>query len=418
MKILMMVNAFPPAPCGGAEKQCRAQALALAARGHEVTVATEWLNRRHARKESGDGIRIARFGFLLPLCSAALRLGRPRVPDRDRAGGNREADCRLGGPDCERPVPRRVTWIHWWREWSFIVEVAWAVWTRRLQADVVHVHESGWIAGFAHWVAEKLRVPVVCKEACGQVLRWPERKDVPWLSRWEKRRSQCAFIAITGHVRRELEMAGIPARRIFDVPNGVALPETLARPEESGDAVYAGNFSQGADFKGFDVLLQAWGLVHREIPEMRLRLYGGGDARPWRQLAEAEGTGDSVAFPGAVADLVPAFAQAGFLVLPSRVEGLSNVLLEAQSVGLPAVVSDIPGNRSVVTDGVNGLVVPVGDVPALAEAMLKLRRAPELRARLGQAARETIARRFDIAGVAARLEEIYRALRRAGNSPP
>ena len=417
MKILMMVNAFPPAPCGGAEKQCLAQSLALAKRGHEVTVATEWLNRRHLRQEMQAGVRILRFGFLLPLCSAVLKVSQKRTPGRDRAV-EEAGDRGQGRPACEQPVSRWVRWIHWWREWSFIVEVAWAVWTQRLQADVVHVHESGWIAGFAHWVAEKLHVPVVCKEACGVVLRWPERNDVPWLSRWKKRRSQCAFIAITGHVRQELEQAGIPSRRIFDVPNGVALPQTLARPEERGDAVYAGNFSQGAGFKGFDVLLKAWGRVHREVPEMRLHLYGGGEARVWQQLAAAEGAGDSVAFPGAVADLVPVFAQAGFLVLPSRVEGLSNVLLEAQSVGLPAVVSDIPGNRSVVTDGVNGLVVPVGDMFALAEAMVKLGRAPALRARMGQAARETIARRFEIAGVAERLEEVYRALRLAGNSPP
>jgi glycosyltransferase involved in cell wall biosynthesis len=286
--------------------------------------------------------------------------------------------------------------------------------TRRLQADVVHVHESGWIAGFAHWVAEKLRVPVVCKEACGVVLRWPERKDIPWLSRWEKRRSQCAFIAITPHIRDELERAGIPSHRIFDVPNGVELPEVVACPGASHLAVYGGNFSQGADFKGFDVLLKAWAVAQRAAPEMRLQLFGAGDSAVWRRMAAEEGVGESVEFAGSVPNLTPIFAQAGFLVLPSRVEGLSNVLLEAQAVGLPAVVSDIPGNRSVVTDDENGLVVPVGDIAALAKAMLRMHRSRDLRAKLGRAARETIARRFSIAGVAEQLELVYRKLQTAG----
>ena len=409
MKVLMMAGAFPPAPCGGAEKQCLAQSLALAARGHEVTVVTEWLNRRHLREEMQGGVRILRFGFLLPLFSAALKFDQILERRRGRIPG-KKPESSPWRPSCEQPVPRWIRWVQWWQEWGFIAEVAWAVRTRRLQADVVHVNSSEWIAGFAHWVAEKLHAPAVCKEACGEVLRWPDRKDVPWLSRWEKRRIQCAYIAITPHIRHELEKAGIPGHRIFDVPNGVALPEAVARPAENALAVYGGNFHQGAGFKGFDVLLKAWGLAHREEPAMKLQLYGEGDSRVWQAMAKEEGAAESVAFPGSVPDLIPVFAAAGFLVLPSRVEGLSNVLLEAQSAGLPAIVSDIPGNRSVVADGVNGLVVPVGDAPALAEAMVRLHRSPELRARMGKAARETIAARFSISAVAEQLEAAYRRL--------
>ena len=145
---------------------------------------------------------------------------------------------------------------------------------------------------------------------------------------------------------------------------------------------------------------------------MRLQLDGGGDAGGWKKLAQEVGLGAEIEFRGVAPDLIPIFAGAGFLVLPSRVEGLSNVLLEAQSVGLPAIVSDIPGNRSVVTHGVNGWVVPVGDAQALAEAMVKLHRSPDLRAEMGRRARETIARDFAMPVVAARLEEAYRKLLR------
>ena len=143
---------------------------------------------------------------------------------------------------------------------------------------------------------------------------------------------------------------------------------------------------------------------------MKLRLYGDGNSHHWQQMASEEGVGGSMEFPGPVPNLIPVFAEAGYLVLPSRVEGLSNVLLEAQSIGLPAIVSDIPGNCAVVTHGLNGLVVPAGDVQALAEAMLLLHRSPEMRARLGRGAREIIESRFTISRVAEQLEAVYQQL--------
>ena len=408
MKILMMTSAFPPAPSGGAEKQCLAQSLALAARGHEVTVVTEWLNRRHPRDETIGGVRVLRLGFLLPLLSLALKLqqwmdgfGKPK----GSAGGSD-----AWRPSCERAVPGWIRCAQWGKEWSFIAEVAVKVWMRQIEADVVHVHSSEWIAGFAHWVAEKLRVPVVCKEACGEVLRWPERRDIPWLKRWKRRRMECAFIAITPHIRGELMKAGIAGAKIYDVPNGVVWPEEGACPGERALAIYGGNFSQGAGFKGFDVLIRAWGVARKREPTIVLRLYGAGDVESWKAMAREEGVGDSLQFAGEIADLGPVLAAAGFLVLPSRVEGLSNVLLEAQAAGLPAIVSDIPGNRSVVEDGVNGLVVPAGDVAALADAIVRMHRSPEMRARMGQLARDIIRQRFEISLVAEKLEGVYSGL--------
>jgi glycosyltransferase involved in cell wall biosynthesis len=276
-----------------------------------------------------------------------------------------------------------------------------------LQADVVHVHESHWLAGFGQWVGEQLHVPAFCKEACGDVLLWQGGGDVPGRKAWRRRREKCRFIAITPHIRTKLEEAGIPADRIWDVPNGVELPAVAARPEAYDLVVYAGNFSQGSVYKAFDVLLQAWGNARREEPGMQLRLFGGGGTGRWKLVAEQEGCGASVEFAGTTDDLPGKFQEAGFLVLPSRVEGLSNVLLEAQAAGLPAVVSDIGGNVAVVNDGENGLVVPVGDAEALAAAMVKLYRSPALRVRMGAAARARVAAVFAIDQVARQLEKAY-----------
>lgn len=418
MKILMMIQHFPPAYRGGAELQCWKQACALAARGHEVTIWTEWLWGRSARREVRDGVTIRRLGLFMPATTAVQRLHRWL---RGKLSGPAEegpdpfsAD---GGLSAAPQGPRRIRLLgiaEWLGHLSFLAEAALAAKAGRGKADVVHVHESHWLAGFGQWVAEQWGVPVFCKEACGAVLPWQGGGAVPGWPAWKRRRMRCTFIAMTPHIRRELEKAGIPAGRIREVPNGVELPEAEARPEEHAGAIYAGNFYQGAVFKAFDVLLAAWGQVHREEPELRLRLFGSGDPGRWKQVAEKAGGGDSVEFAGKTEELQGEFRKSGFLVLPSRVEGMSNVLLEAQAAGLPAVVSDIGGNVAVVADGENGLVVPTGDAAALAQAILRLGRSPELRARMGQAARKRMREDFSLEAVAARLEAVYRAEREAG----
>ncbi|MGD9781254.1 MAG: glycosyltransferase family 4 protein [Kiritimatiellia bacterium] len=412
MKILMMVLHFPPAHRGGAELQCWKQAKALAARGHDVTVLTEWLWGSSPRREIRDGVIVRRMGAFLPVTAAVRRVHRwlrlkLAAPSADRPDPF-SADQPLSVPERERTRFRWMSAVEWLGQLSFILEAGWAVKRGSLTADVVHVHESHWLAGFGHWVGEQLHAPVLCKEACGDVLLWQGGGDIPWRTRWKRRRTLCRFIAVTPQVRRELEKAGISSSRIADVPNGVEIPPTPTRPEEHTLAVYAGNFSQGAVYKAFDVLFRAWGRVHREEPSLRLRLFGAGGMERWRQVAEMEGCGESVEFAGPSANLQAEFCQAGFLVLPSRVEGLSNVLLEAQAAGLPAVVSDIGGNVAVVRDGENGCVVSVGDDETLAAAIVEMARNPARRAEMGRAARARIAAAFALDHIAIRLEDVYR----------
>ena len=411
MKILMMVLQFPPASRGGAEGQCWKQARALAARGHEVTILTEWLWWSSARLEILDGVTIRRLGFFLPAATQIRQLHRwlrlrKTLPTDDQPDPFSADASQAPGPK----EPKRFRWmapVEWMGHGSFILETALFCVLGKWRADVVHVHESHWLAGFAHWLAERLSSPVFCKEALGNVLPWPGSRDVPGLSRWKRRRDQCLFIAITPHIARELERAGISSHRIVNIPNGVDIPEQTAKPETNALAIYAGNFSQGAVYKAFDVLLKAWGKAIRTAPEMRLRLFGAGGIERWKRVAEQEGCGKSVEFAGRSDHLQQEFQAAGFLVFPSRSEGLSNVLLEAMACGLPSIVSDIPGNTEAVRDGVEGRVVSVGDADALADALIHTFRSPELRVKWGAAARKRANDFFAIEKVAERLEEAY-----------
>lgn len=404
MKILMVVSHFFPAGVGGAERQCFCQAQALFRRGHEVMIVTKWLVPGSARTESMDGVRIWRRGCFFSV-RKALRWRMTGGQPQNGLNEHRSQDHVTNAsslPSRRQRLSERV------RNLIFMAEVVWGIKTGRLQADVLHVHESNWLAGFGHWLAERMSVPVFCKEATQPVLRNAGMENVPWSKQWRSRRLKCRFIAITDGIAKDLAAAGVPPPRIVNIPNGVEIPDAAADPGGHTDALYVGNFTQGGETKGFDVLLQAWGKAVGSEPGMRLQLYGRGDTSQWENYAAEHGCGSSVVFAGETDDVRAAHRRSGFLVIPSRREGLSNALLEAMASGLPSVVSDIPGNVAAVRDGVEGIVVPVGDAEALASAMVSLYRSPSRRAQMGRAARERVQDTFTIQTVVEQVEHAYR----------
>jgi glycosyltransferase involved in cell wall biosynthesis len=107
------------------------------------------------------------------------------------------------------------------------------------------------------------------------------------------------------------------------------------------------------------------------------------------------------------------------LVLPSLFEGVPRAVMEASAMGIPAVVTNVRGNREAVEPGRNGLLVPHGDVPALAEAIVELLADHERACRLGQQGRRMALERFDERLVFDRVKKEYaRLLRAKGLMPP
>jgi glycosyltransferase involved in cell wall biosynthesis len=93
-------------------------------------------------------------------------------------------------------------------------------------------------------------------------------------------------------------------------------------------------------------------------------------------------------------------------VLPSEREGMPLVLLEALAMGLPIVATDVPGNRDLVSDGQNGLLVPLGDAAALRQALLSVTTDPERYRRMSETSRR-LAERYSWQAVSAEFEQIY-----------
>ena len=149
--------------------------------------------------------------------------------------------------------------------------------------------------------------------------------------------------------------------------------------------------------KDFATLIAAFAKVAERRPA-RLLMLGEGPLRPaLAEQAKAMGLGERVRLAGAVGDPAPYFARAVAVVSSSRYEGFGNVLVEALACGAPVVSTDCPGGpRAILENGRYGALVPVGDAPALAAAMLAALDAKPDPARLrAGAARYTVERAGD-----------------------
>jgi glycosyltransferase involved in cell wall biosynthesis len=113
-------------------------------------------------------------------------------------------------------------------------------------------------------------------------------------------------------------------------------------------------------------------------------------------------------------DMPDVLAQAHIVCLPSYREGVPKVLIEAASCGRPIVTTDAPGCREVVRHGENGLLVPVRDAKALADAIQTLLDDPDLRSRMGQAGRELVRKEFTIDAVVKSTLGVYETLLQGG----
>lgn len=129
------------------------------------------------------------------------------------------------------------------------------------------------------------------------------------------------------------------------------------------------------DNKNHAMLIHAFAKIACEYPGVKLVIYGEGELRDTLTtlVAEKELT-DRVLMPGNVSDVADRICKAKAFVLTSNTEGMPNSLMEAMALGIPVVSTDCPcgGPATLIEDGVNGLLVPVGDAYALSDALRKI----------------------------------------------
>lgn len=232
--------------------------------------------------------------------------------------------------------------------------------------------------------ARPLGLPVVVSERNDPAI---EELPAPWQHLREQTYRWATLVTANSHGALDTMQAFVPASRLAYVPNPIVTRGTVADRSRSDRSILG--VGRLVPQKGFDLLLRAFAEGARELAGWRVEILGDGPLRQeLARLAETLGVADRVVLHGHVDDPFPHYARAAMLVLPSRFEGMPNALLEAMASGLPAIVSDAsPGPLEVVIDGENGLVVPAGDVTALARAMTRLAGDADVRRSMGETGR-------------------------------
>jgi UDP-glucose:(heptosyl)LPS alpha-1,3-glucosyltransferase len=161
--------------------------------------------------------------------------------------------------------------------------------------------------------------------------------------------------------------------------------------------------------KGLAAVIQALAFA----PEWDLVVAGGGDRSHYQSLAESLGVGDSVHWLGVTRDVDVVYEMADALVLPTSYESFSLVSFEAAASGLPVLATPVHGVRELIVDGQSGFLI-TRDPSSIATRLGHLAADPELRRRLGEAARDA-AQSFDTSRMVAEHHELYRRLAGPGS---
>jgi glycosyltransferase involved in cell wall biosynthesis len=268
--------------------------------------------------------------------------------------------------------------------------------------DVVHCHDAHGLTA-AGSAGVHRRAPVLASRRVAYPL------SDGWFALARYRRAR-RIIAVSRFVKDSVVASGLPPEQVEVIYDGVLLPPP-APCERSPGSPRIGCVGYLLPEKGQEVLVRALPLVLEKYRDCRLILAGDGPCRPrLERLALELGLGQAVQFAGLVEDVSRVYGALDVFLFPSLAEPLGSSLLAAMAHGLPAVAVASGAVPEVVEDGQNGLLVAAPEPGAIAAAAVRLLDDPDLAARLGAAARQTIERRFTAARMVEATLDLYRRL--------
>lgn len=374
MRIAQVTHTFPPY-MGGTGNVCYHNSLELAKLGYDVTVFTSRIPA--VNHTYPDSIKVNRFKPLLRFRNA------PFTPQL----------LMLGDFD--------IVHLHY----PFIFGAEFLLLNSKLRKNVLVVtfHQDllfGGLLGPLVWIYDTTLKKTISRMA--------KKIMVPSLD-----------YARHSSIARILQERG---EDVVELPNGVETHRFS--PEISGEELrgkykigsrnvilFVGSLDKSHRFKGLDALFTAFSkLAHNE--NALLLVVGDGDLRPsYETLAQKLEISRNVIFAGGVPDseLPKYYAICDFLVLPSvsKAEIFGLVLVEAMAMGKPVIASNLPGVRTVVDDGENGLLVEPKSTDDLTSKMQYLLDNEPIRERFGERGREKAERKYSWSKIGERLEKVY-----------
>jgi len=243
------------------------------------------------------------------------------------------------------------------------------------------------------------------------------RRQMPrtmFLENWIASRIAARVIAVSTAVAEALVRRGTPRRKLAVIPNGLVA-------ERVDRAVAPGAVEEWRARIGWEPGRRTLGIVSRRKDQavvlaaladvrtpVRLVLAGAGQDETLAEAVQRVPPRHAVVMLPFVPDVRPLYELLELVLLPSRMEGFSQALLEAMALGKPVIASAAAGNLDLVTDGTDGLLVAPSDPAAWAAAIERALTDPALAARLGQAGRRTARETYALDRTVERTAELYR----------
>lgn len=385
MKILMIIRSFYPI-IGGAEKQCLKLSKELVKHGEDVTVLTRKL-RTTKKNDTFEGIKIKRLSSLDYFTS--FLDSTPRIASQNFL------------------INRIFSFVCWTvPKYYFILNLFIYLIFNIRHYDIIHVHEAHWIAAIVILPAKLFNRKVIVKESSSYDYMTLKMQNRFFFSLTKK---ADIFIAISKQIQIDLIKEGIEQKKIRYIPNGVELSKEIWNNINSKKVLFVGNLNQ-QPHKGIDILIKAWSIVIKKFPDYELLIIGGGNDSKINKLINELNLKNTVKFLGKKENINYYYLNSLIFILPSRSEGLSNALLEAMAVGMPCIVTNISGNKDIIYDKINGLMVEPNDPLELSNAILSIINKPELLKLYGMNAYKLIKEKYSIDSIANKYIDLYSKL--------
>jgi len=378
MRIAHITATFPPYQAGTGNV-CYHNARELARRGHQVHVYTAAYGDAPALEER-NGITIHRLNSLFRFGNAPFLPGLLGLSDFDI--------------------------IHLQHPFIFGAELIWLV-SKIRKIPYILTHHNDLIGdGFRRFLFDaytglvtrlvfkgSAKFAVVSRDHAAHC-----RLSQLFLDRWED------VVEVPNGVDTELFQPGV---------DGTAIRQRYGIPDDAQVILFVGNLDRAHHFKGMDFLLDFFS--HYEDPNYLLLIVGDGDQKGrYEEIARTSGLSERVIFTGAVPnhDLPPYYNAADISILPSfPPESFGIVLIESLACGTPVIASDLPGVRSVVSDGRDGFLISPGSTSDLADKLgLFQNFHQDKRQAMGQAGRAKVVEHYSWDGIGRQLESIYQTV--------
>jgi glycosyltransferase involved in cell wall biosynthesis len=245
----------------------------------------------------------------------------------------------------------------------------------------------------------------------GLEIRWLKKK-FKFLARWFSLLINRADIitAISHHTARELN--DVTKRSIPIIPFSTPIQEKPGNITDNKIILFVG---RSVERKGVNYLIKAYGQIQEKIPHKLVIVGDGPERAKWEELARTIDMKNRIVLTGWISndELSTLYSTCSFFVLPAvydkhgDTEGLGVVLIEAMSCCKPVIASGVGGITDVVEHGINGILVPAGDISALSNAIMKLVEDDHLRRKMGRKAKEIVDEKFNWDTIVHRVIRLY-----------